>query len=228
MSLRKKIADSEWLNNGVARLIAGYARLVHRTSKWERIGFEPLNDAVGNGEALICTLWHDRLVMSPYFFPLDLARACSITSDARAGSLVGRVQLRFGLETIRMSSHKRHVVLSRQVIEKINEGCSIGIAVDGPRGPSREAKIVPLMWARTTGKRVFMITYSVKSAGRLPAWDKMLLPRPFTSGVLMCREFSADIPRRLGADQMEALRKQLEDEMNALSAEADAHTGFIP
>jgi len=227
MSLRKKIANSEWLNNSVARLIAGYIRLAHRTSRWEKHGFEPLDQAVDNGEAMICTLWHDRLVMTPYFFPHDRARACSITSDARAGTMVGRIQMLFGMETIRMSSHQRHVALSRQVIEKIKEGCSIGIAVDGPRGPSREAKIVPLMWARTTGKRVFMITYSVKHAGRLPAWDRMLLPRPFTSGVFLCREFSAEIPRRLGAEQMESLRKQLEDEMNALSAEADAKTGFV-
>ncbi|NRB33730.1 MAG: DUF374 domain-containing protein [Rhodobacteraceae bacterium] len=226
MSLRKRIADSDWLNGAVARLIAGYIRLVRATSSLDRVGYEPLDEAIRNGEATICTLWHDRLVLTPYMFPTDLGKMCSITSDARAGSMVGRIQLRFDFDTIRMSSHKRHVALSREVIGKIKQGTSIGIAVDGPRGPSRVAKPVPLVWARSTGKRIFLCTYAVRRAGRMPAWDRMLLPGLFNKGVVMSREFTTDIPRKMDEAQMDALRQQLEDEMNQLAADADAYIGF--
>ena len=43
MSLRKKIADSEAVLNWVARRIASYIRLIHRNTKWQRIGYEELD-----------------------------------------------------------------------------------------------------------------------------------------------------------------------------------------
>ena len=60
----------------------------------------------------------------------------------------------------------------------------------------------------------------------MPAWDRMLLPGLFNKGVVMSREFTADIPRKMDETQMDALRQQLEDEMNQLAADADAYIGF--
>ena len=85
MSLRKKIADSEAVLNWAARRIAGYIRMVHRNTRWQRIGYEELDALAEQGEPVIVVLWHQRLAQSPYFFPLDKAPICSITSAARGG-----------------------------------------------------------------------------------------------------------------------------------------------
>ena len=100
MSLRKKIADSEAVLNWAARRIASYIRMVHRNTRWQRIGYGELDQLAAAGEPVIVVLWHQRLAQSPYFFPLDKGRICSITSAARAGSMVGRVQKLFGMDTI--------------------------------------------------------------------------------------------------------------------------------
>jgi len=226
MSLRKRIADSPSVNNGVARILAGYIRLVRRTSQWRFIGFEQMDVMLKEHDAIICTLWHDRLTMSPYLFDTKKNPICTLTSEGRAGKLVGIIQTRFGFATLPMNSHKRHVALSRAVLGQIKKGSSIGIAIDGPRGPAREAKTFPLVWARSTGKPIMMIAYSVKHAGHLKAWDKMLLPRLFTKGVFMCRPFSQPVPRKMTDDEMEALRQQLQREMDALTAEADRLAGY--
>ncbi len=221
MSLRKKIADSEGVQNWVARRVASYIRLVHRTGKWRRIGYEPLDAVLEQGEPVIVVLWHQRLALSPYFFPLDKGQVCSITSAARAGSMVGRVQKLFGMDTIAMSSHKRHVALSREVLGKIKQGISIGIAADGPRGPERISSTVPLVWARTSGKRVFAITCSARHGTEAGTWDRMLLPRPWTDGVFICREWTETVPRKADDATLERLRTSIETLLNDITAEAD-------
>lgn len=228
MSLRKRIADSETLQDSLANMLARYIRFVHRTSTWKRVGYEPLEELVRAGEPVIVVLWHQRLLMSPYFFPLELGRICSITSSARAGSMVGRVQLRFGFDTIAMSSHKRHVALSREVLGKMREGISIGIAADGPRGPERIASTVPLIWARSSGKRVFAITYSARRAAEAGTWDRALMPRPWNSGIFICREWTKTVPRKASEAEIETLRLDLQKLLNDITAECDVAMGRTP
>ncbi len=229
MSLRQNIANSEAVLNWAARRIAGYIRMVHRNTRWQRIGYEELDKLAEQAEPVIVVLWHQRLAQSPYFFPLDKGRICSITSAARAGSMVGRVQQLFGMDTIAMSSHKRHVALSREVLGKMKQGISIGIAADGPRGPKRVSSTVPLVWARSSGKRVFGITYSTRYGGEAGTWDRLLMPRPWRNeGVFLCREWTDTVPRKANEEEIEVLRQSLETHMNDITAEADRMVGRKP
>nr|WP_321249050.1 DUF374 domain-containing protein [uncultured Ruegeria sp.] len=229
MSLRKKIADSEAVLNWAARRIASYIRMVHRNTSWQRLGFEEMDKLVEQGEPVIVVMWHQRLTLSPYLFPLDKGRVCTITSAARAGSMVGRVQKLFGLDSIAMTSRKRHVALSREVLGMIKQGISIGIAADGPRGPERVLSTVPLVWARTSGKRVFGITFSTRHGREAGTWDRMLLPRPWRNqGVFLCREWTEAVPRKASEEQVETLRQSLEHHMNDITAEADRMVGREP
>jgi len=221
VSLRKKIADSAWFNNSVEGLITSYVRFAYRTSRWERSGFEAMDDCVRNGEPVIFVLWHQRLIMAPYLFDTSLGRICALTSAARAGRLAGQILVRLGFDTIPMSSHKRHVALSREVLRLINQGTSIGIAADGPRGPARISSTVPLVWARLTGCRVFTVAFAEKRVFRLPTWDEQMLPAPWSRGVLICREWNETVPKRPDDEEFENLRLDLEDALNRITDEAD-------
>ena len=118
VSLRKKIADSPRFNRAIEALLAGYVRFAFRTSRWQRSGFEEMDACVRRGEPVIFVLWHQRLIMAPYLFDTSLGRICALTSAARAGRLAGQILVRLGFETIPMSSHKRHVALSREVLRR--------------------------------------------------------------------------------------------------------------
>jgi len=225
LSLRKKIADSARFNRFVEGLFAAYIRFAYRTSKWDRVGFDAMDDALRAGEPVIVALWHQRLMMSPYLFDASLGKIFTLTSEARAGRLAGQVQARFGFETIAMSTSKRHVALSRQILAKIKQGYSIGIATDGPSGPARVASTVPLIWARSSGARIFVVAFSGKRVVEIPTWDKMWLPAPFTRGVVMCREWSETVPRKAGKEETETLRVKLETALNQITDEADLAVG---
>lgn len=228
MSLRRKIADSPLLNRWVEGLIAAYVRLAHATSRWERMGFETMEAELAKGEPVIFCVWHQRLILSPWMFDTRLGKFCSLTSSARAGRLVGQVLARFGFDTVPMSSHKRHVALSREVLRRMADGYTIGIAVDGPRGPARVASTVPLVWARSTGKRIFVLSWSANRTVRASSWDRFLIPLPFSRGVLMCRPWDEPVPRGLDVEGTEALRQRLERALDDVTDASDIAAGRRP
>ena len=228
MSLRKKIADSPRVQGFVARRIEALVRRAYRRSTWQRIGFEPMEESLRNGEPVIVVLWHQRLMMSPYLFPIELGPIFTLTSAARAGRMAGLFQSQFGMETVAMSSKKRHVAMSREILGKIRQGYSIGIAADGPTGPARICSTVPLVWARSSGKRIFVVTFSADKTGELPTWDRMWVPKAGSKGVLMCREWDVTVPRKMSGDEEEALRLNLESALEAIRVEADELVGRAP
>lgn len=227
MNLRRKIANSKAFNSFVEGSFAAYLRFAHRTSTWQRTGFEPLEAAVQNGEPVIVALWHQRLLMSPFLFDASKGKICSLTSSARAGRMAGQVQARFGFETLAMSGKGSRVGMSRVVLRKIRDGYSIGIAADGPSGPARVSSTVPLVWARASGCRVFVLSFSARRVLQFPTWDRMMLPAPWTRGVLMCREWNETVPRKVTDDDTDVLRAKLEQALNDITDASDRASGRL-
>lgn len=225
-TLRKKIANSPRANRAVEGMLAAYVRFAYRTTRWTRTGCEEMDACVARGEPVIFVVWHQRLIMAPYMFNApEGARICALTSAARAGRLAGQILVRLGWETIPMSSHQRHVTLSREVLKRIKQGCSIGIAADGPRGPARVSSTVPIVWARTSGARVFTVAFAQKNVLRLPTWDKQMLPLPFTRGAITCQEWTDEVPRKPSEEQVETLRLSIQDALDHITDAADAALG---
>ncbi len=227
MSLRKRIADSKWFNRGVEALVAGWIEFAYRTSTWDRVGFEDLEEVLQSGEPVVIVVWHQRLMMAPYLFPPSLGPICTLTSTSRAGRLAGHVVKRFGLGTIAMSSHKRNIALTREVLRLIRQGVSVGIAADGPRGPARIASTVPLLWAGAAKKRVFVVSFSARRVHSLPTWDRMWFPAWWTRGVFLCREWHGQISRFSDEEETERLRLSLQATLDAVTDDSDRATGRL-
>ena len=224
-TLRKRIANNPGLNRWIEDRLAAYLRFAHRTSDYQRLGFEEMDACVARGEPVIMTLWHQRLIMAGYTFPVQLGPISSLTTAARAGRMAGQVLNRFGYSTVPMSSHQRHITLSREVLRRIKSGSSIGIAVDGPGGPARVASTVPLTWARVSQCRVFAVAYSSSRALTLPTWDKLMLPLPWSKGALTCQEWTESVPRDADEAEIERLRLSLESTLDAVTDAADRAVG---
>lgn len=227
MSLRKKIADSPHFNRAVEGFFAAYVRFAFRTSRWRREGFAEMDACVERGEPVIFVLWHQRLIMAPYIFDTSKGRICALTSAARAGRLAGQILVRLGFETIPMSSHQRHVALSREVLRRTKAGCSIGLAADGPRGPARKSSPVPVMWTRMTGCRVFTVAFAERRVLKLPTWDKQMLPLPFSRGVFLCEEWTETVPKKPTDEELTQLQNNITRALDTITARADQIAGRL-
>lgn len=224
-SLRKRIADSERVNNAVAAILARYIAFCYRTSTWDRRGFEDLTAFLKTGEPAVMCLWHQRLLMAAYLFDQDAARICSLNTTARAGMMAGRILEKLGFEVEAMHPTATNVTVSRAVLGRMKRGYSVGMATDGTSGPARKSKTHPLLWARSAQAPIYVVAYSGKRCIHLPTWDRMMLPVPFTSGALVIRRFEEDVPRKMDEAELEALRQKLDRALDAVTEEADRIAG---
>lgn len=225
-SLGKKIANSRFVNRFVAKLLANYVRLVWITTRWESEGFDEMRTALKQGP-IIVVLWHQRLLMAPYLFDLSAGRICSLTSEAKGGRMAGLVQTEFGFETIAMPKGEGGFSMSREVLRKMREGVSVGIAVDGTTGPARVAKTAPLLWARATGCPIFVAAFATKRHKIFDAsWDQAMIAWPFNKGVRICERWTETVPRKVTESEMEELRQRLEVSLDEVTKCVDEKLGI--
>jgi lysophospholipid acyltransferase (LPLAT)-like uncharacterized protein len=79
-----------------------------------------------------------------------------------------------------------------------------------------------------TSCRVFTVAFAEKKVMKLPTWDKQMLPLPFSSGVLMCQEWTEAVPKRPSDEEAEALRQSLEACLDDITDKADRAAGRTP
>jgi lysophospholipid acyltransferase (LPLAT)-like uncharacterized protein len=222
MSLHKRIAASPTVNRVVAALFGGWLRLVWLTSKRERDGWEAVAELVDRHGAVILVCWHQRIMMTPWIFDLSHARCQGLTSTGRAGRLMGWVHRLYGYGSVPMPKGVLGAAEMKAVLSGLREGVSVGMSPDGPRGPARVAKVMPIQWARAAKVPVVVFTFSATRYWTWGTWDKLMFPKPFGRLLLVWRLWDREIPARFTAEEGEALAAELSAYMDAVTAEADA------
>lgn len=227
MSLRKRIENSEFLENLLAGIAGRYLAFCHRTTQWQVDGLDELQAALKEGPVLLLT-WHSRLMLAALHWPITDGQLSSLHDTSPIARVTGAMQRRIGLQPMKMSRKVSNVAASRMVLKRVKEGISIGMTADGPLGPALEVKDAPLEWARVTGMPVFSYAYATTKGRRLDTWDKLLVPKPFGKGAYVFRRYPETVPRKLDPDALEDLRSSLCEHMNATMAEADRLAGQPP
>ncbi|MFV2003261.1 MAG: lysophospholipid acyltransferase family protein [Paracoccaceae bacterium] len=227
MSLRKKIETSQAPTEFLARIFAGYLRLCLRTVRWKVIGEQDLHEDLRAGPVIMVT-WHARLMLAPPCWPHDKAVVSTLRDPSPAGNLSAATQSRLGVRTILMSATQSNFAASRRILKNLRAGNSLGLTLDGPRGPARVAKQAAIEWARASGCPVYLFAWSGRPAIRLKTWDRTMLPLPFARGTYAFRRWNIDIPRKLNEADYARLRHELGAQLDALTREVDTLTGAPP
>lgn len=225
MSLRRRIENSEWLVNAVGRLVLLYLNLVQRTTRWQSEGVDELRAAMAEGPVLL-VMWHSRLMMIAHHWPVDSGSLSSLHDTSPIARVVGAVHRQSRLHPMKMSAKVSNIVASRTVLKRVNDGVSIGLTADGPLGPAQQLKDPPLEWARATGLPIFCYAFSTTRQRRANSWDQLLVPRPFSKGAYVFARFPNKVPRKPDAAELENIRQDIADFINATTARADELIGL--
>ena len=226
--IRKKLeaaAMSDAVSGTAARVISRHIEKVYERTEWEFHGREDVIDAVAGGKPIIFALWHGRLAMASRGWNPEWSPYCVITSAAIPGRIVGRIMRNFGLDTMPMKDRKNNTGASLQVARMMRAGTTIGFAIDGPDGPKRVARAMPIDWARLTGAPIWLYTNSVEKYRTINSWDNLMMPKPGGRGVMMYRKWDVEIPKKIGPETREAMRMKLQADLDALTLEADQLMG---
>ena len=185
------------------------------TSKIKIINATQVKRLKQQGKNVIYALWHGRM-----FLPIWVLRKQNIyvvVSPSRDGEYLHRIISRFGYQSIRGSTSKNPSRTLVQVFNKLKEENDVGLASDGPLGPVQKVQPGIIWLARKTGLPIIPITFGSRRKRFLASWDKFLLPFPFNSHIFIYGELIFVSP----TDDLESKAKELENELNRITEQAD-------
>lgn len=178
----------DFFQNGAAFLASLYIRFVFMTSCWTRINFKIPLHYIEKKKPFITCFWHARLLLLPYAWPGEKSTFFMLISAHKDGRLISKTVHHFGIETVPGSTQRGGAGALIKMIRLSNQGKTIGITPDGPRGPRAQVSEGTVMAAYMAKADLIPVTYSMKHRTVLKTWDRFFLPWPFSRGLLMWGE----------------------------------------
>lgn len=225
----KNILNSSLIEKIIGNVAYWYLILVGKTTKWKIMGLENAYKSLEKSDSIIIIGWHGRALMMPYFW--NQSRTLNaLVSPHRDGRLIVNILKKFGVGNIDGSTNNNPNEAALNLMRNLQQGNSIAIVPDGPRGPAMELGMSPIFYAKKSGKPVVGITYSVVGAKIVEkSWDRMLLPLPFHKGIYAVTT-PLYVPADANNEELEMYRQKMEKELNSLTWQIDKEMGlpFIP
>lgn len=152
-------------------------KLIYLTCKKNFIG-EPLPK-----EPCVVVFWHGKLAMMVFAYEKfwQNKSAKVMISEHKDGEIIARVIRNFGIEALRGSSSKGASRVLIEAFRTIDAGIDVIITPDGPRGPYRSVANGASIIAQKKGVKVYGLSYQASKFWQFRSWDKMELPKPFST-----------------------------------------------
>lgn len=176
----------------LARLLGRYLAFALATTRWRLEGAEHLDALVG-GAPTIVAFWHCRLPMMPMLWLLVRRQARYrprrvhvLVSQHADGQFIGNVISRFQMETVAGSTSRGGAAGLRAMMRLLQSGDLVAITPDGPRGPPGEPAPGVAQLGGLAAVPVLPCAAQTSRHVALRSWDRMLVPKPFGRGVVVC------------------------------------------
>ena len=224
----KRIGRAAPVQAALGRLLAGYLRLVGRTST---LLLDPpdLFERLEPQGPFICALWHGQHFMIPLGKrPQD--RYAVLISRHGDGGINAAACDSFGIRPIRASGgrpdqmHRKGGVRGlREMLRALEDGESVTLTADVPKR-ARVAGIGIITLAKLSGRPIYPATVVTSRRIDFNSWDRASLGLPFGQGAIVIGD-----PIRVAADAddaaMEDKRRMLEIALDRVQHDAFALVG---
>lgn len=214
---------------GLGKILAGYMRLVRFTSK---VTYDPpdMDAKLHEIGPMIASLWHGQHLMVPYAKPADMPFAVLI-SRHRDGEINASACRNFDIIPTRgsggrpdQSERKGGAGGLRSLIRFLADGVSVCLTADVPK-VARVAGPGIITLARLSQKPIVPIAVvSSRHHIFMRSWDRATMGLPF-GHIVIAMGNPIHVPRDIDETGIEALRQQLEAEMDNLHQRAYRKVG---
>ena len=183
-----------------------------------------------NIQPCIYAMWHANQ-FSVHGLP-NRDKVSVLISNSIDGEIVARVCSNWGFQVARGSSNRKGSISSTlHLIDKLKNGESVVIMVDGPHGPLHQVKNGAIMLAKETGVPIVPVHWysPQKTFVHFPSWDKMVLPIGFCNILNTYGEpiyVSSDADEKVIAEQIKQSLEDLERRAPEDYKEAKKKTGL--
>ena len=177
----------------LARLLGLYLAFALATTRWRFEGTEHIAPLFAGSPAIIA-FWHRRLPLMAtlWIFVRQEPRVRArqrvhvLVSRHADGRFIGDVVSRFHVGVVHGSSSRGGAAGLRSLLRLLQGGDFVVITPDGPRGPAGEAAPGVAQLAGLADAPVLPCAAQTSRHWTLRTWDRMLVPKPFGRGVVVC------------------------------------------
>jgi lysophospholipid acyltransferase (LPLAT)-like uncharacterized protein len=224
MKLLTSWIRSEPAQVGFGWVIAGLMWLFHLSVRWRRHTDPQTQALLDAGKPVILCMWHGRMFFLSGGWAKPPRRLGVLASAHRDGRLVARGAEAFGYETVLGSSRRGGVTALRGMSRLLDQGVTVVITPDGPKGPRMRFKAGAVKAAQMTGAPLVALTGSARPRKVFATWDRFCLPLPFARGEI---HFGPPVfvPRDADEAALERCRQAAEDSLNTLTNSAERALG---
>lgn len=233
LNMRNKHILRNFLSFIAALVLYILGRLIYLSCKKEFIISREVEDLQASRKPVIYAFWHGRMFTMGFIRPKH-RQVYTIISRHGDGQLITNVMMMMGIKAVRGSTnrntgeHKKGfpskdrggTYAIRRSLNVLEEGHSIAITPDGPKGPRFVYKPNSLKIAAMANAPIIPITFSAEKAKIFNTWDRFLLPKPF-SRIKIKYGAPKFIPNIDSDEEVKRYGKELQDELNRLTTELD-------
>lgn len=163
----------------------------------------------------IYAIWHNRILGTPLVWEqMALDQKMSfLTSASKDGSLVAEALSLLGLQAVRGSSQRRGVAALMKMKHLMEEGSSITLTPDGPKGPLYNVKEGMLRLSQFSKYPILPVSIEFSSVWRVrKTWDGFCIPKPFSKVTVVINE-PVSIPEDLTPEEFSRYAERIEQAM---------------
>ncbi|MFH1845773.1 MAG: DUF374 domain-containing protein [bacterium] len=126
--------------------------------------------------------------MLPALLYVRSANPTLLVSRSGDGDILRRTLLRDGFGFVRGSTGNEGSRAFRRLLNTLRQGRSIGLAVDGPKGPFGEVYEGVIQLSRLARRPIVPLVLAPGSYWKLGTWDQTIVPRPFENMTVLAGE----------------------------------------
>ncbi len=197
----------------VGFLGAAVIYLLGKTVRIKLINFQHHENIKKSGKRIIYAFWHNTLFYFAYYF--RKREIYTLSSQSRDGEYMVRSLKNLGYHSVRGSSSKDPVRSLVEVKQRLEQGYDVGFTPDGPRGPIYSTKPGIIITARASGQPILPMICDFKRKWTLKSWDKFMIPKPFTKGIILFGE-PIYIPKGTTKEEFEKYQDILKEQLDYL------------
>ena len=196
-------------------------RVITFTCKVQYINKRYIDEFLLGDKKLVITTWHRCAIY--FLFKYGFLHPMVLFSSSKDGDLLADFARKAGIIPARGSSTRGGKEGSDQMLKFLHtRGRIVATVADGPQGPALRAKPGLVRIAQRSGVRLMPMTWSADKVWMLvKAWDKMIIPKPFSRIVISALEPYL-IPKEAKGVEFDNYVKGMERTLNAMTRDVDA------
>jgi len=169
----------------------------------------------------IYIFWHEGMLFPAYS---HARKGFSILiSQHRDGELIARILKMIGFNSVRGSTTRNGLSALRGLMRE-GKVSHLAITPDGPQGPRRMVQPGAVYLASRTGMPIIPAGFAFKKCWRAGSWDRMALPKPWTSAAGVAGK-PIFVPPDLSPEQIEEHRLIVQAAMDDVQRRAEQAAG---